>query len=257
MNLTQLTAPHSVHIWHADLPATTPSPPELHALLSPDEAARAARFRFPRDQHRFIRARAGLRLLLGHYLGRDPQSLVFRYNPQGKPALAEDNLFFNLSHTGDVVLYALSRERELGVDVELLRPLTELNSMIELVFGPAERPYFAALPPAARERAFFLAWTAKEATLKAMGSGLQRNPHDLRLHWDSAGRVIGLTDVKAASSAGWTLYPLHHEAKIALPENHVACLAIQQTQIALLGYHFNIDLADLTPPLASNGQTFP
>ena len=149
---------------------------ELTSLLSEDERERASRFRFDRHRHRFIVARARLRQLLGQCLGLAPEQVAFTYGPQGKPALAEqpnaDMLEFNVAHSGDLALYALTLGSPVGVDVEHVRELTEAQSIAARYFSPHEREQMLELPQKDRHLSFFLAWTRKEAILKACGKGL-------------------------------------------------------------------------------------
>ncbi len=142
------------------------------ALLSPDEGARADRFRFARDRRRFVVARAALRRLLGAALGQAPGRVVLLAGPEGKPELAGHPVHFNLSHSGDLAAIALCRDAELGVDIEQIRPLDDLDGLIATTCSPREAAALAALAPFRRREAFFRVWTRKEAYLKALGTGL-------------------------------------------------------------------------------------
>jgi 4'-phosphopantetheinyl transferase len=165
-----------VHVWLAALDSLRAW--KLHGHLSPDEVARADRFRFPRDRQRFVAARGLLRELLGRYLEADPAGLRFAYGPRGKPALADgagsDRLHFNVSHSGGLALLAFARGRDLGIDLELERPVPEAESIAERYFSPREGAELRRLSPAERPRAFFRCWTRKEAFIKATGDGLSR-----------------------------------------------------------------------------------
>jgi len=139
-----------VRCWSARLDV---APDQFYGTLSDDERRRAARFRFERDRRRFIVARGELRELLGRYLDTRASELRFVYNAFGKPALSPEfggRLKFNLSHSADLALIAIATDREVGVDVEYLRP---------------DEP-----------RTFFEAWTKQEAYVKARGEGLSDGP---------------------------------------------------------------------------------
>jgi 4'-phosphopantetheinyl transferase len=166
----------TVDVWSASLEPPTPLRAHLEGYLSFDERERAARFVFPRDRNRFVAGRAFLRLLLAQYLATDAAELRFRYGPHGKPALADDRsgLAFNLAHADRLAVCALSREGDLGVDVERVRPIPDAEVVARQVFSPRERAELASVPGSARLRAFFDAWTRKEAFLKALGDGLAR-----------------------------------------------------------------------------------
>jgi 4'-phosphopantetheinyl transferase len=143
------------------------------ALLSPDEAARAARFRFAKDRDAFVRSRAFLRRVLGEALGREPRALAFTTGAWGKPSLVDGRgLEFSLSHSGALALCALAWRRPVGVDVEEHRAGVEALEIAELFFTDTELATLRALEGAERARAFFLCWTRKEAYVKARGEGL-------------------------------------------------------------------------------------
>lgn len=169
-------SPSEVHIWRAflDLPAIQVE--QLVQNLSPDEYIRAERFYFERDKYRFIVARALLRTVLGSYLGVPANQLQFCYGHRGKPALAaiyaKSGLRFNVSHSQNLVVYAVSCDRELGVDVEFIRPISEAEQIAKRYFSVRENASFQSLPPSEKQAGFFYHWTRKEAHLKAEGEGL-------------------------------------------------------------------------------------
>ena len=153
-----------------------PAVQHLWQLLAPDEQARAERFIFHKDRTHFVVARGLLRVLLGRYLQRHPQHLHFCYGPHGKPELApdmgDDTLCFNVSHAHGLALYAVTRQRDLGVDVEHVRPGFAEEHIAERFFSPREVAVLRALPVALQSTAFFACWTRKEAFIKARGDGL-------------------------------------------------------------------------------------
>jgi 4'-phosphopantetheinyl transferase len=143
--------------------------------LSEDEGARAARFYFQKDREHFIVARGLLRSILGRYLDSEPSTLRFSYSNYGKPALVgaeEAALRFNLSHSGGLALLAVTRGREIGVDLERVRPDFVDDQIAERFFSPREVARLRALPPGVQLEAFFTCWTRKESYIKAHGEGL-------------------------------------------------------------------------------------
>ena len=159
------------------------NPPEsllqvFERTLAPDERERAARFYFDRDRRKFTAARGQLRMILGRYTGADPTALVFSYGPRGKPALSGQfqpaNLKFNLSHSGELALLAVTLDREVGVDIEDIHTLNDAEAIAERLFSPNETSVFRALPEPERLEGFFRCWTCKEAYVKATGDGLSR-----------------------------------------------------------------------------------
>src|SRR4051794_3631298 len=165
-----LTA-QDVHIWSAWLDQPGRPLASLSRLLSPDECARADRFHFERDRYHFITARAVLRILLGGYLAIEPSRVTFAYGSYGKPSLAHPwraaNLEFNLAHSHGLAVYGFTRDRALGVDVEYIRRLEDMEQVAALVFSPRELAAFRAVPREAQGQAFFNGWTRKEALAKA------------------------------------------------------------------------------------------
>lgn len=162
-----------VHIWQADLLHSDAEMEKLAPLLSADERQRADRFRFEPDRRKFILCRGMLRTILGQYLQRDPIALTFEYGKHGKPALIESNaLSFNLAHSGDRALYAVTQHHAIGVDIEQLRSVQYAEQLVNRYFSPEERQAYQLLPEHQKQLAFFRAWTGKEAFLKAIGSGL-------------------------------------------------------------------------------------
>jgi 4'-phosphopantetheinyl transferase len=154
---------------------------DLFRTLSPDERARARRFYFARDQRRFTVGRGILRDILSRYLGLEPHRLIFVYGPKGKPRLAQEldsiaplasMLRFNLSHSGELALYAFAYGREIGIDIEQFRQLEDAKRIASRYFSAGEIQEFSALPPHLQLEGFFNCWTRKESYLKATGDGL-------------------------------------------------------------------------------------
>jgi 4'-phosphopantetheinyl transferase len=165
-----------VHVWCATLEPGEEAVARLRGVLDEDECRRADRFTFEAGRRQYTVGRGLLRVILGHYLAVEPTALRFRYNPYGKPELAPGlecgTLKFNLSHSGALVLYAVSRAREVGIDVETIRPEFATEGIAERFFAAGERATLRDLPPESRTHAFFTCWTRKEAFIKARGQGL-------------------------------------------------------------------------------------
>jgi 4'-phosphopantetheinyl transferase len=166
-----------IHVWHAALDRGEENLGQLEATLSPEEKARADRFHFANDRNRFVVARGLLRELLGRYLHQVPAGLEFSYGQHGKPALSGENassgLSFNLSHSSALVVYAFSKKRNLGIDVEHVQRENAGEGIATRYFSAREVNDLRTLPPDARVEGFFHCWTRKEAYLKATGMGLQ------------------------------------------------------------------------------------
>lgn len=193
-------AENEVHAWAARLDVSTEVLKNLRASLCPAELERAARFRFECHRNRFIAGRGLLRALLAFYLGRDPASLAFAYGPNGKPALADAQearrLRFNMAHSEDLVLFAVTGLGDVGIDVERVRVLEDAEELVSRFFSPAEALTFRDLPAAAKPSAFFNLWTRKEAWLKATGQGIANSLHRVEVSF-LAGDPAGLVRLPA------------------------------------------------------------
>ena len=172
---TRLDVPPPFELWRVSLaPAGGDA---CLALLDADERARAARFHFERDRGRYVAAHAALRRLLARRTGRDAASLAIETGPYGKPYLAgTPGCAFSLSHSEDLALVALADDGEIGVDLERVRPLADLEGLERQCLTAGERRVLDGLAPADRSLAFLRHWTRKEACLKALGTGLHIEP---------------------------------------------------------------------------------
>jgi 4'-phosphopantetheinyl transferase len=164
--------PVDLHVWHGTLDLSASVVTGLRDLLAADERERADRFRFERDRSRYIAGRGQLRLLLGRYLGTRAEAIRFRYGHHGKPELAGAELAFNVTHSGPYLLIAVSREAELGIDVERQDQQLAQECIAEHFFAPGEVAELRGLPLELQSRAFLACWTRKEAFIKARGDGL-------------------------------------------------------------------------------------
>lgn len=164
-------APAAVALWTIALDGA----PDAHDidLLAADERRRADGIVVPAVRRRFVRARAALRRILGRRLGVAPDALAFAYGPAGKPTLAgHPQLRFNLSHSGDCAVLALSSDGEVGVDVESMRHRSPVLPVALRFFADDEAAAVAACEGQARVAAFLRTWTRKESVLKSTGRGL-------------------------------------------------------------------------------------
>ncbi len=167
--------PNHVHVWKANL-----SPPEsklahLQTILSSDEQARAQRFKFPKHRKAFETARGLLRLILSRYLHTSPESLNFAQESHGKPFLLSPTtppLSFNVSHSNDMVLYAVTLKSPVGIDIEYHKPKINIPALIQRICSTEEKEMLMALSPTEQKRGFFACWTRKEAYVKATGKGI-------------------------------------------------------------------------------------
>jgi 4'-phosphopantetheinyl transferase len=199
-----------VQLWRADLEAIGADESRWQQVLSSDELMRASRFHFSRDRQRFVAGRALLRTILAAYLRKDPKSLSFSYSKKEKPSLdpvhADSGVNFNVSHSGAIALFAFTRRREIGVDVEQLRPDSDLEGIARRFFSMHEQNQLAALPAEERVDAFFRCWTRKEAYIKATGDGLSLplNQFDVSLEVGETNALIA-TRPDSSEAGRWLL----------------------------------------------------
>jgi 4'-phosphopantetheinyl transferase len=172
----QIVADNEVHVWRAQLELPSSQVQRLRDHLTEDELERANRFSFEVDRQRFIAARGILRSILGRYITIYPGHLRFSYNQYGKPFLAPQFssylLNFNLCHSGSMALYAITRNMEIGVDVERVRSDFEYEEIAKRFFSVNEAAILRTIPTETRLEAFYTCWTRKEAYIKAHGKGL-------------------------------------------------------------------------------------
>jgi 4'-phosphopantetheinyl transferase len=162
-----------VHLWRANLTLSNLKIEELMTYLSPDEVVRANKFRFAQHKSRFIAARGILRQLLGNYLEVSPCSLTFTYSDRGKPQLPQNSLLqFNLSHSEEYGLFGFTLNHLIGVDLEYQRAMPDALKIAQRFFSDREFKMLTEVPQEQQPRLFFQLWTAKEAYLKAIGTGL-------------------------------------------------------------------------------------
>jgi 4'-phosphopantetheinyl transferase len=169
----------SIQVWVVRISAQKSG--RWRSVLSDMECERAARFRMPADQDRFTVTRGILRSLLGGYLHRAAAEIEFTANENGKPAVVNAPIRFNVSHSGDHALLAFAEDVEVGVDVERMRGRGVVGDLARRILSPSEFARFDALAECDREKTFFQIWTLKESVLKAMGSGLSVAPESIEI----------------------------------------------------------------------------
>ena len=187
-------------MWQIDLDQDSQS--DDLTLLSEQEQARALRFVFQRDRRRYVSAHVALRRVLAQQTGLSPSTLVFTQGNAGKPALAnlDPGPRFNLTHSGALAIVALHPTDEIGVDVELVRTLSEMQAVARAHFDQDECEAIAQLADDARDRAFMTCWTRKEACLKAVGVGLAVDTRSFHVGVEPDARTVRLPTSLGAGS---------------------------------------------------------
>jgi 4'-phosphopantetheinyl transferase len=193
-----------VHVWFIDAPDLAENLAAHMNLLSPAELNRAEKFHFERDRRLFIACHAAVRAILERYLDTPAADIEFIAGVNGKPrlapALAASGIEFNLSHSHRAALFAVSRDSEVGVDIEFVKVDFIFDDVADRFFTPREVSAMRALPSALRRQAFYKCWTSKEAFLKAKGTGLSGKLDEVKINYESGQNVR----IQAAV-AGWSL----------------------------------------------------
>ena len=210
--MTKENTATEVHLWGCSLDLPTASLDEAYAVLAGDEIERARRYKFTRDQRRFVAARSFLRRTLAEYVSVSPPDLSFVYGTYGKPGLSPGpdgaRVEFNLSHSGDVAILAITEGAVVGVDVEQVVPISNLQGMASRFFSMYENAALNQMPPETRDFAFYCCWTRKEAFLKALGHGLAHPLDSFDVSLDvTYPRLVAVRRDREAPSQ-WTLFHL-------------------------------------------------
>lgn len=218
---------NSVDIWQINLDLASDRFEELRLTLSADELERGHRYYRQRDRNHFICCRGILRTILGHYLDKLPQSLEFGYSNKGKPFLLNNDslaLEFNVSHSQDLALIAITLNYPIGIDLEYIRPIN-IHQLAARFFTAREYNNLCLLPEAEQNLGFFQLWTYKEAYLKATGMGLS-----------------GLKQVEFVLSnlqEYLHIRPNWYGRKLELGSNYTGAIFSQKNDCELNYYHFN------------------
>lgn len=165
---------NELHVWAVSLVQPAKVLRKLAGFLDETEISKVARFKFENDKERYIVAHGATRRILARYLKSRPQNIVFENNHYGKPFLAENTsrIEFNLAHSKNRALLALTRDRRVGVDIEHIRPEIPTANLAEHYFSARENEVLRNLDENLQIRAFYDCWTRKEAFIKAIGMGL-------------------------------------------------------------------------------------
>lgn len=182
---TRLLKEGEIHVWRASLDQDDLSAETLFNILSSDERQRSDKFRFDKDRKRFIMSRGILRKILSGYLHKSPDQICFSYGNFGKPALiAGAGLSFNLSHSQGLALYAVTRNREIGIDIEAINENVAIQRIAKKVLTPSETSFLNSLVPRLRPAVFYRYWTRREAFVKASGKGLSVSNEEMAVSLD-------------------------------------------------------------------------
>ena len=225
-----------VHLWWVNLGKEIFRLDGYYQILSIDEKNRAARYAYQQHRDNFIVRRGMLRMILSRYLGIHAKYLRFKYNQFGRPSLdlplPNMSLLFNSSHSNSFSLYAITSDREVGIDIEFLNNSFSYEGIIHQVLSPKERQLFLTLHPNLRFKAFFESWTAKEAYLKAAGFGLSTPLNQVKVFFQPNNPKIklGNRSLNPNRNQLWSL------RKLGPPPGYVAALAVEGDDFEIRNY---------------------
>jgi 4'-phosphopantetheinyl transferase len=218
-----------VHVWAIGLDDDNVDLGQAREFIFVDERERAERFKFERDRRRYLIAHASLHEILRRYLPIDSEPLSFDYGSNGKPklsqALAASGVQFNLSHSSELALLAVTQRDEVGVDIEYVKENFEFQDIAEKFFTAKEVATMRSLPVHLQRRAFFKCWTSKEAFLKAKGTGLSGNLDEVEISL-TATQEVQIT----ASVPGWSL------TELAPIDSYEAALVVEGAPLPISHY---------------------
>ena len=197
---------NTVYIWQISFDFFYNRLDKIKLILSEQEIKRAEQFYFEKDKNRFIIHRGFLRTILGNYLNIEPYKIKFEYQKLGKPFIdTTPQIFFNSSHSNNIGLFAISKAGDIGVDVEFIRPLTDINLLTKRFFAREEYQLIFSLPEKEGLEKFFEMWTLKEAFLKATGEGIGSGLKDVSVSFDKHKNPILFYKKNKLPALKWTI----------------------------------------------------
>lgn len=200
----------TIDVWSGSLEGSAIVQQRCHAWLSEEECARAARFVHVQDRMTFTLARGSLRAVLARYVGVEPAEIQMTIAPTGKPALlcqqGGPQLCFNLSHAHGRMLIAVAKDREVGIDLEYVREDRQPLKLAERFYTPAEYEWIKSWPANDQAAQFYRLWVAKEACVKAQGTGIVSIQHCEIVASSSGIRASVRLPAASAMQRGWTIH---------------------------------------------------
>ncbi|WP_250238575.1 4'-phosphopantetheinyl transferase family protein [Cardinium endosymbiont of Oedothorax gibbosus] len=198
--------------------------------LAAEEQVQASKYYTDHLRRQYIISHGILRYILGYYTKQHPKDIIFSYGAYGKPFLKESNITFNMSHSHDLVGYAIALDSRVGIDIELHDKNLEVQELAHLVFTPTEYRFFTCLNGDAKVSFFYDIWTKKESLIKANGQGLS---YPINTIETMGANTIALASKQNRYPKSWYCFPLRVKG------DYSAALAIEHkiNQIAYVEMH--------------------
>jgi len=211
---------NNIHIWLANIEEYIDNNVLFNNHLSAAELERSKQYKFKKDQDRFAAARNILRDLLAKYLDRPPKNIEIAYNNYGKPYI-DHEIKFNISHSYEIALFAFTKTGPIGVDIEKIQPIENIDDIATQYFSTKEVIDLLSINPNERIIAFFNCWTRKEALIKALGTGLSvpLNEFTVTLLPNEPAKISILPNIHFQEN--WSVHSINDL------ENYAAALAVQ------------------------------
>ena len=223
-----LTLPKgTVHIWYSPLDLWRNRVGELKVLLSAEEIQRSEELVFQNRSEDYIISRGILRKILAQYLGEAPEFVSLELNTTGKPYLTSSRYHFNLSHSNNLFICGISRDTPIGIDLQQIYPISNIDTLIRNYFSPEEQQIVNSVIDSRIQDLFFTIWTAKEAYLKGTGEGFQRPANNFTIcQWEHNLLTLKLKqETNSSLSTTWNIRELHissdYKAALAVKGNIV------------------------------------
>jgi len=231
--------PWQVHLWSATQREFSSHSDRLWPVLSEDEQAKSQRFRSAQDRSWYVTRHGLLRRILSWYLQQDASEIKFSVGANGKPEIdgqiqiagQRAPLYFNASDSGEIVVWAITAACPVGVDIECMRTIPDIEQIASRFFSPRETRTLMSLPADSRLGAFYACWTRKEAFLKATGEGITQNlaKVEVTLAPGEEPKVLTVSE-DSRQDQPWQLRPF------SPAPGYLGCLAYRHTSLALSQY---------------------
>lgn len=183
-----------VELWHGEMLSENEKDRDYLSLLSEEEKKRSAKFVRQDLQKKYVKTRGVLRTILASHLNNDPQKIIIKTTEHGKPFVSDKDVYFNLSHTGNKFVIAVSNCSHVGVDIEQYKHRNSLSALVEKCFSETEANYWNALPANQQTEIFFRFWVRKEAFVKAVGRGIGLGLNQCSINPQSQNCFISIPD---------------------------------------------------------------
>jgi 4'-phosphopantetheinyl transferase len=194
---------NELQIWRIDLPVSAEFFETCKCYLSEEEILRADRRKRSEGHQHAVVGRGALRILLGNTANIAPAAVPITTGPNGRPGTTLDNIAFNVTHSGSIILIALTHTGSVGIDVERIDPAMNFMEVATQSFTPAEVQRLTSISDEPQQRrAFYQLWTQKESIVKADGRGLALALNSFELpHKSFHLHTLAINDHFAAAAA--------------------------------------------------------